>query len=160
MKTRCQTIRLAAALAALAPPIDKRNEMMTNSHPRATIQRRTRRNWVGLNPPLRCGLMLVAAMAFLPAAPAVAGEDGVPEGLSASDWSSIRAAYEANRHAAFAVEGGYQVWNPGQQWRTRFDGRGFVTTPAAMSVAKSTGFFGSSLPASIATCNRPKLTAR
>ena len=57
--------------------------------------------------------------------------DQVPEGLSASDWSSIRAAYEANRHAAFAVEGGYQARNPGQQWRTRFDGRGFVTTPDA-----------------------------
>lgn len=53
----------------------------------------------------------------------------VPEGLSTSDWSSIRAAYEANRHAAFAVEDGYQARNPGQQWRTRFDGRGFVTSP-------------------------------
>jgi hypothetical protein len=62
-------------------------------------------------------------------APAVAGEECVPKGLSASDWSSIRAAYEANRHAAFAVEGGYQVRNPGQQWRTSFDGRGFLTTP-------------------------------
>lgn len=53
---------------------------------------------------------------------------GVPDGLSGSDWSGIRAAYEANRHAVFAVEGGYQARNPGQQWRTRFDGRGFVTT--------------------------------
>jgi len=58
-----------------------------------------------------------------------AAQDRVPEGLSASDWSSIRAAYEANRHAAFAVEGGYEARNPGQQWRTRFDGRGFETTP-------------------------------
>ncbi|HKQ48401.1 MAG TPA: thrombospondin type 3 repeat-containing protein [Phycisphaerae bacterium] len=55
----------------------------------------------------------------------------VPAGLSASEWTSIRAAYEANRHAAFAIEGGYQARNPGQQWRTRFDGRGFVTTPDA-----------------------------
>jgi hypothetical protein len=51
------------------------------------------------------------------------------KGLSASDWSSIRAAYDANRHAAFAVEDGYQARNPGQQWVTRFDGRGFETTP-------------------------------
>src|SRR5215470_11011768 len=55
----------------------------------------------------------------------------VPDGLAASDWSSIRAANEAHRLAAFAVEGGYEVRNPGQQWRTRFDGRGFVTTPDA-----------------------------
>jgi hypothetical protein len=53
----------------------------------------------------------------------------VPEGLSAADWSSIRAVYEANRHAAFPVEDGYVARNLDQQWRTRFDGRGFVTTP-------------------------------
>src|SRR5262245_55419782 len=68
-----------------------------------------------------------------PACAAGAGAPGSawqrPEGLSASDWSSIRAAYEANRHAAFAIEGGYQAPNPGQKWQTRFDGRGFVTTP-------------------------------
>jgi hypothetical protein len=53
----------------------------------------------------------------------------VPDGVSTSDWSGIRAAYEANRHAAFAVDGGYQARNPGQRWVTRFNGRGFVTTP-------------------------------
>src|SRR5258706_3959707 len=52
-----------------------------------------------------------------------------PEGVSASDWSGIRAAYEAERHAVVAVEGGYQARNPGQAWQTRFDGCGFVTTP-------------------------------
>jgi len=30
-----------------------------------------------------------------------------------------------------AVEGGHQARNPGQQWLTRFDGRGFVTQPDA-----------------------------
>ena len=57
--------------------------------------------------------------------------DRMPDGLSASEWSSIRAAYEANRHTASAVEGGYQARNPGQSWRTNFDGRGFLTTPDA-----------------------------
>src|SRR5258707_457411 len=57
------------------------------------------------------------------------GQDRVPEGLSPSDWSGIRAAYEANRHIALPVKGGYQARNPGQQWRTSFDGRGFVTSP-------------------------------
>jgi FG-GAP repeat len=59
------------------------------------------------------------------------GSASVPKGVSASDWTSIRAAYEAGRHAAFAVDGGYQVRNPGQQWTTRFDGRGFQTQPDA-----------------------------
>lgn len=53
----------------------------------------------------------------------------VPKGLGASEWSSIRAAYTANRHAAFPVAGGHQARNPGQQWRTEFDGRGFTTRP-------------------------------
>ncbi|MFN0137699.1 MAG: hypothetical protein ACKVS9_16460 [Phycisphaerae bacterium] len=86
--------------------------------------------------------MLAMAAAWLAAAPAFAAPqtsaspnarnaEDVPEGLSASDWSSIRATYEANRHAAFAVDGGYQARNPGQHWRTRFDGRGFETTPDA-----------------------------
>ncbi len=59
----------------------------------------------------------------------LASAETVPKGLTPSDWGSIRAAYEAQRHAAFAVEGGYQARNPGQQWLTRFDARGFSTQP-------------------------------
>jgi hypothetical protein len=55
--------------------------------------------------------------------------DEAPRGLSVTDWSGIREAYVANRHAAFAVPGGYEARNPGQQWLTRFDGRGFSTKP-------------------------------
>jgi len=55
--------------------------------------------------------------------------DQVPEGLAKSDWSSIRAAYEAGRHAFQPVEGGWQARNPGQQWTTKFDGRGFIAEP-------------------------------
>ena len=53
----------------------------------------------------------------------------VPEGLAKSDWSGIRAAYEAGRHAFQPVEGGWQARNPGQQWITNFDGRGFIAEP-------------------------------
>ena len=49
--------------------------------------------------------------------------DEVPEGLSATDWSSIRGAYDAGRHAAYPVEGSYRARNSGQQWTTTFDGR-------------------------------------
>jgi FG-GAP repeat len=53
----------------------------------------------------------------------------VPKGLAKSDWQSIRAAYEAGRHAFQPVEGGWQARNPGQQWTTTFDGRGFLAQP-------------------------------
>ena len=53
----------------------------------------------------------------------------MPEGLAKTDWHSIRAAYEAGRHAFQPIEGGWQARNPGQQWTTKFDGCGFVTEP-------------------------------
>lgn len=53
----------------------------------------------------------------------------VPDGLAKSDWQSIRAAYEAGRHAFRPTGGGWQARNPGQQWITKFDGRGFMTEP-------------------------------
>ena len=56
-------------------------------------------------------------------------EDAVPEGLSKGDWASIRAAYEVGRHAVHSVAGGFEARNPGQGWRTHFDGRGFLTQP-------------------------------
>ena len=55
--------------------------------------------------------------------------DQVPAGLEKSDWASIRAAYEAERHVFQTVEDGWQARNPGQQWLTSFDGRGFITEP-------------------------------
>ncbi len=53
----------------------------------------------------------------------------VPKGVAASDWQSIRAAYEAGRHAFQPIEGGWQARNAGQQWTTKFDGRGFLAEP-------------------------------
>ena len=64
--------------------------------------------------------------------------DQVPEDLNRSDWSSIRAAYEKHRHAAFPVEGQTDTWqarNPGQQWQTIFDARGFLTQPDSPSTS-------------------------
>jgi uncharacterized repeat protein (TIGR02543 family) len=55
-----------------------------------------------------------------------------PEGLSHSDWSGIRGAYERQRHAVVAnSDGTHQARNPGQAWLTKFDGRGFIVTPDA-----------------------------
>ena len=55
--------------------------------------------------------------------------ESVPDGLTASDWHSIRAAYEAGRHAFQSIGDGWQARNPGQQWLTRFDRRGFEVQP-------------------------------
>jgi len=79
-------------------------------------------------------MLLLAALSatFVSWSPTTpSSEKPVPEGLSASDWSSIRAAYDAGRHAAHPVDGGYGARNPGQNWATFFDGRGFSTTPDA-----------------------------
>jgi hypothetical protein len=65
--------------------------------------------------------------------------DSIPEGLAASDWSSIRAAYEAGRHRLFSVDDACRAekrWsadNPGQGLNTTFDERGFTTQPDATS---------------------------
>ena len=71
-------------------------------------------------------------MAAAPARPQqLTSPDQVPEGLAKSDWSSIRAAYEAGRHAFQPTANGWQARNPGQQWTTTFDRRGFVAAPKA-----------------------------
>ncbi len=55
-----------------------------------------------------------------------------PKGLSDSDWSGIRGAYERGRHAIVANQDGtHQARNPGQAWLTKFDARGFTVTPDA-----------------------------
>ncbi|MBN8459768.1 MAG: hypothetical protein J0M04_18210 [Verrucomicrobia bacterium] len=49
--------------------------------------------------------------------------------MAQSDWQSIRTAHEAWRHGFRLVDGRWQAHNPGQQWTTTFDGRGFVAIP-------------------------------
>ncbi|MBL8694107.1 MAG: FG-GAP repeat protein [Planctomycetes bacterium] len=58
-----------------------------------------------------------------------APEAASPAGLSSSDWTSIRAAYDAGRHKIVAVGNGWRGRNPGQGWITTFDERGFTTNP-------------------------------
>jgi hypothetical protein len=80
--------------------------------------------------------ILTTSLSLLLALPALAGKnqqlsspDQVPEGLEKSDWASIRAAHTAWQHGFMPIEGGWQARNPGQQWTTKFDERGFLTTP-------------------------------
>lgn len=56
----------------------------------------------------------------------------IPSGLAESDWTSIRQAYERHRHQVVPITGSSNQWrarNPGQQWQTRFDARGFMVQP-------------------------------
>ncbi len=67
---------------------------------------------------------------------AIPASDRTPQGLAKSDWVSIREAHAAWQHRVSPVEGRNGEWqahNPGQQWTTRFDGRGFTTSPHGAS---------------------------
>ncbi len=55
--------------------------------------------------------------------------DKAPEGVSKSDWASIREAYEAGQHSFKPTATGWEARNAGQQWVTSFDRRGFVAQP-------------------------------
>jgi len=57
--------------------------------------------------------------------------DQVPEGLTQSEWTGIRAAHEAARYAVQPEGTGWQAGNPGQGWQIRFDGRGFTVRPGS-----------------------------
>ena len=82
---------------------------------------------------LALSIPLPALPAQSPASPAasegVALEADLPEGLSTEEWSSIRAIYESERHAACATEEGFETYNHGLGWRMRFDERGATTSP-------------------------------
>lgn len=49
--------------------------------------------------------------------------------IAKSDWTAIRTAYEAGQYAVQTADDGHIAQNSGQQWRTHFDGRAFLTTP-------------------------------
>lgn len=56
----------------------------------------------------------------------------LPDGLSRSDWAGIQKAHSLERHRVAPLVGQAGVWqarNPGQAWRTYFDGRGFRVEP-------------------------------
>ncbi len=84
---------------------------------------------------IRCSLPGLAALLALSGTPiaASAAEPSTtpPQGVSASDWIGIRAAHEAATHRVVPADDGLlKAWNPGQEWTTGFDGRGFTTHPA------------------------------
>lgn len=103
----------------------KRNQTMNKNHSTAESRRRPV-FWRGYRfAAIVVGLVVQFGLLARGATPTLA------KGLSTGDWAGIRAAYRAHQHEVVAVEGGYRTHNPGQQWRTDFDPRGFVTQPEA-----------------------------
>ncbi len=83
-------------------------------------------------------LIFLACAPFLFCTPLIAQGVGtaesVPDGLSPEDWTSIREAYDANRHKIVpdvTQADGLRAYNPGQAWDTFFDRRSFLTQPAS-----------------------------
>jgi hypothetical protein len=58
------------------------------------------------------------------------GEPKLPVGLSRNDWESIVVAHERAKYEIVRKGEGWQAWNPGQQWLTSFDERGFLIRQA------------------------------
>lgn len=70
------------------------------------------------------------AAAALPPPLQPGSQSGAVSGvIDEATWATIRAAYQAGRHAVVPAAGGHQARNPGQQWTTHFDGRGFEVSP-------------------------------
>jgi hypothetical protein len=58
-----------------------------------------------------------------------ADSNAVPRELGPSDWASIQKAYEAARLELHSSASGATGHNPGQRWRSHFDGRGVLVEP-------------------------------
>ena len=66
------------------------------------------------------------------AAATMDGEVALPAEVSRSEWQSIRASYDANRHAvqqSVQQTGSFQARNPGQQWLSTFNEDGVAISP-------------------------------
>lgn len=81
------------------------------------------------------GLVLVSCTALSPSASArhegatPAPASCEPVQLSPTDWSALRAAFEAQRRAAMDVGAGFRARDPAQRWWLEFDGRGVRAHP-------------------------------
>jgi hypothetical protein len=74
----------------------------------------------------------VGALALLTASIGLApfAQAQTPDGLTPTEWTSLREAYEHGRHRVFTTDDGqHQARTPRQQYATRFDGRGALVRP-------------------------------
>ena len=60
----------------------------------------------------------------------IAQEPALPNGVSRSDWSSIRNSISTHRHAFEATHNGFRTSNPRFHWEAKFDGTSALIEPA------------------------------
>ena len=106
------------------------------------------------------GAAVLSALHLIPGLCARPEVNDQAEGLTGTDWQGIRAAHEEWRHGFREVDGTWQARNPGQQWTTTFDGRGFLARPDGASWTwglelRSYGFDGEQ----VAVHGRPEVKA-
>ncbi len=114
---------------------------MTTSHKRHCLQLPTHspagRNLysVSLLLGLAMSLLITSFAAFNTKATRVTNTmaQPLPQGITASDWTSIKQEYERHRHAIFQLADQdsqrWQARNPAQQLSLQFDSRGFAVSP-------------------------------
>lgn len=79
---------------------------------------------------MKISSFVLSCLSLLVVSSSVASEPrATPSGIAASDWASVKAAHDAWRHGFQKTATGYEAVNPGQQWRTQFDGLGFTAQP-------------------------------
>ena len=61
-------------------------------------------------------------------APPAAGQAALPNGISAEAWNSVRAVYEAGRHAVVKSDGGFRAEAPRELFRFRHQGSNAART--------------------------------
>jgi hypothetical protein len=79
-----------------------------------------------MRPSIQMAFVLSCSLSALGIA---ADSNAVPRELGPSDWASIQKAYEAARLELHSSASGATGHNPGQRWRSHFDGRGVLVEP-------------------------------
>ncbi|MCA8943666.1 MAG: hypothetical protein KDB80_13970, partial [Planctomycetes bacterium] len=81
---------------------------------------------------MKQSILALSLLAVCTSVSAQATPSSVPGGLSATQWSGIRDAYEAKRHEVrLSPDGGFRAEQPRQGFSIEFDGRGFTATSPA-----------------------------
>ncbi len=131
--TATLALRVAAPAAHAVPRVfDPLNVNVGGSNVLATAGQPDGKTLIADSVPASIPSSALGAKATVPSASKpqqLSSLDETPKGVATSDWQSIRAAYDAGRHAFQPTERGWQARNPGQQWTTSFDRRGFLAQP-------------------------------
>jgi uncharacterized delta-60 repeat protein len=94
-----------------------------------------RHPWASHLPTLVAQSLCLLTALLLPNAARALAPDEVPTGLAKSDWSGIKAAYDAGRHAIRNTENGFTAPNPTLGWHITWDQSGFLASPTDTTIS-------------------------